>query len=117
MIRRLKTFIHYTSLTDRAFAQKCGIAQNTMSYYLSEQRKPSFEAVEKILQSFPELSAEWLIRGEGEMLKLEISSKELERINKLTNVAESLQEVIDAKNQTIATLTERIKQLENQIGK
>lgn len=117
MIQRLKTFIHYTSLTDRAFAQQCGIAQNTMSYYLSGQRKPSFEAVEKILQSFPELSAEWLIRGEGEMLKQEISSKELERINKLTNVAETLQEVIDSKNQAIADLSERIKQLESQLNK
>lgn len=43
----------------------------------------------------------------------DIPSKELERINKLTNVAESLQEVIDAKNQTIAALNERIKQLES----
>lgn len=55
------------------------------------------------------------MRGEGEMLKQqEVNTKELERINKLNNVVDSLQEVIDSKNNTIAALNERIKQLENQ---
>ena len=77
-----------------------------MSYYLSEQRKPSFEAVEKILQSFPELSAEWLIRGDGEMLKQEISQKEITRINNLVDTISMLQDVIKSKNDVIKSLSE-----------
>lgn len=68
IIDRLHIFIKYLKYSDREFAIKCGIAQNTMSYYLNDQRKPSYEAVEKILATFPDLSAEWLTRGNGEML-------------------------------------------------
>ena len=73
--------------------------------------------ISSILSAFPDISAEWLLRGEGEMTKGEVTSKEMERINKLNNVVESLQDVIDARNATIASLNERIKQLENQLGK
>lgn len=73
----------------------------------------NLNCVSSILAAFPEISAEWLLRGEGEMLVNANTSKELERIEKLTGVVESLQEVIDAKNATIAALNERIKQLES----
>lgn len=50
------------------------------------------------------------------MTKELVLTKELERINKLNGIVESLQEVIDAKNSAITTMTERIKQLENQLN-
>lgn len=59
MIERLKQFIKFLRLSNRAFALSCGIPQNVMFYYLNYQRKPSYEAIEKILNTYPELSAEW----------------------------------------------------------
>lgn len=118
MITRLKIFIKDTSLSERAFALKCGIAQNTMSYYLNGQRKPSYEAVEKILSTFPDLSAEWLIRGKGEMLLSQNGNpdKQAERMNKLVDTIATLQEAINAKTDTIDILTARVKQLETQLN-
>lgn len=65
----------------------------------------------------PQISAEWLMRGAGEMFNSEQpNSAELERINKLVDTIATLQETINLKNETIATLTERIKQLESQLN-
>lgn len=119
MTSRLKDFIHYTTLTERAFALKCGIPQNTMNYYLSGQRKPSYEAVEKILATFPDLSAEWLTRGNGNMLLLQNGTADLQadRLEKLVDTIATLQDVINMKSELVASLNDRIKQLEAQLKK
>lgn len=119
MVSRLRTFIKLNSMTERAFALRCGIAQNTLSYYLNGQRKPSYESIEKILNTFPDLSAEWLIRGNGEMLISQSGNidRNMERMNKLVDTITTLQDAINTKTETITILSERIKQLESEIKK
>ncbi len=120
MIGRLKSFVKKLSLTDRAFAQKCGIAKNTLSYYLAGQRKPSYEAIEKVLLAFPDLSAEWLIRGTGEMMLSQPAQsaqniETLERMNKMLDTITTLQDVINTKEATIKALLEENRQLKAQV--
>ncbi len=43
-------------------------------------------------------------------------SAESERLNKLIDTITTLQDTINAKSDQIATLTERVKQLENQLN-
>lgn len=117
ILQRLKETIKYSGLSVRAFSMKCGVSQPTLDKQIKGLRSISIETVMSVLYAFPEISSEWIMRGEGEMIKQEVTSKEMERINKLNNVVESLQDVIDSRNATIGSLNERIKQLENQIGK
>lgn len=118
ILTRLKEIITFSGLSVRAFSIKCGISQTTLDKQVKGLRSVSLETIIGTLYAFPEISSEWLMRGDGEMLKQqEVNTKELERINKLNNVVDSLQEVIDSKNTTIAALNERIKQLENQSNK
>lgn len=77
--------------------------------------EPSSKVIRNTLAAFPEISADWFLRDTGEMLKSQ--SKELERINSLLDTISTLQDTINAKSDTIAMLTERIKQLETQLGK
>ncbi len=57
------------------------------------------------------------MRGTGEMFNSEQpNSAELERINKLVDTIATLQDTINLKNETIAALTERNKQLEAQLS-
>lgn len=109
MINRIQQLKDFYELSTRALALKCGMNQPTLDRMLKGINALNLTCVSAILTAFPDVSAEWLLRGEGEMLKQSISSKELERINKLNGVIESLQEVIEAK-------TERIKQLEIQLN-
>lgn len=117
MVSRIKLFIAELGLSARAFALSCGLRQNTLSNQLNGIRELSLSTITAILTTYPELSSEWLLRGEGEMFKNEVNSNELERINKLVDTITTLQDAINSKSDTIATLNEKIKQLELQLKK
>lgn len=54
----------------RRFAQTIGVASGVVGDMLGQRKsKPGFDLVSKILQAYPQIRAEWLMRGEGEMLK------------------------------------------------
>lgn len=118
MVERIKSLISFLGLSTRAFAIKCGLRQNTLSNQLNGMRELSLSTVVAIINAYPEVSSEWLMRGSGQMiLQKEDNSVEMERVNKLVDTITTLQDTINAKSDQIATLTERIKQLENQHGK
>lgn len=88
-----------------SFAAKIGVQQRTLWNQLNGQRKLSLETVEAIIENFPEISAEWLMRGTGEMKKG--NDAQIKRIDNLVDVIAMQQE-------TIRNLQEKIKQLQNQ---
>ena len=112
MISRIKDIIKLSGLSDRSFALKCGINQQTLFNQLKGIRAISLDTVISICKTFPEISRDWLLLGEGDMFKSQ--SRETERINTLLDTITTLQEAINAKSETIALLNDRIKQIENQ---
>lgn len=54
-----------------AFARAIGIPPTSISNYLSRDRasKPSSDILENIIKGIPLLSGDWLLTGEGEMLR------------------------------------------------
>lgn len=118
IVDRLQEILKYSNLSVRAFAIKCGISQTTLDKQIKGLRSISIETVMSVLYAFPEVSAEWLMRGNGEMLiKQDDNSVELARINGLVDTITTLNEAIKAKTETNTMLMERIKQLENQLKK
>ncbi len=67
MIERIRELLSEKDLTAAAFADKLGVPRSTISHILSGRNKPSLEMVHKILDAFPDLRIEWLVRGEGTM--------------------------------------------------
>ena len=59
----------------RNFAFAIGVPERTINTYVKTERTPSLEVIDAILRKFPDISAEWLIRGEGNMLKEEDAPK------------------------------------------
>lgn len=113
---RLKAVVGYSSLSVRAFAIKCGMTQSTLDRQIKQERNVNIDTLTKILTTFPEVSAEWLLLGNGLMLKTDNYSEEemrnIERLKKMTDVIGTLQEAIKTKDDTISILTNRIKELE-----
>ena len=66
IVERLRLLIEDKGYNPKTFAEKIGIAQRTINNYVNG-RFPSYEAIHAILHTFPDVSAEWLMRGEGEM--------------------------------------------------
>lgn len=112
LLDRLKAIVAYSKLSDRAFALKCGLKQPTLDKQLKGLRSISTETIVAVSTHYPEISRDWFLMGEGDMLKSQ--SKEMERINKLVDTIATLQGTINDKDDTIAILNERIKRLESQ---
>ena len=113
MIERIKAIISYYSMSDRAFALKCGIKQNTFSNQMNGARELSLSTVNAILISFEDISSEWLLRGKGEMLISANQSKDenTERISRLVDTIATLQGTINEQLKTIQALQEKERRL------
>ncbi len=105
MVNRISKLIESTGLNPTSFAAKIGVQQMTLWGQLNGKRKLSLDSVLAILNSYPELSAEWLMRGTGDMTKgNDAQEKRLD----------NLVDVISMQQETIRNLQDKIKQLQNQ---
>lgn len=53
------------------FAETVGVQRSSISHFLSGRNNPSLDVLRKILMAYPTINAEWLISGEGRMMKSE----------------------------------------------
>lgn len=65
---RVRTLIDYKELSDNKFAQMIGVGQKLLSNMFIRGTEPSSKTISSILNTFQDISAEWLLRGEGDML-------------------------------------------------
>lgn len=65
--QRIKALIEAKECSITSFSKKIGIAQTTLNNYFKYDRYPAYETLHAILHTFPDVSAEWLMRGEGDM--------------------------------------------------
>lgn len=92
---RLIQFIQHKGMTNKAFEESCGMSNG----YISSMRKGlGPEKLNNVLTKYPELNRDWLLYGEGSMLRTETTAS-------LSQGAES---------EEIRKLKERIKELEEQ---
>ena len=109
---KIRDIISLYRMSDRQFAIKIGVTQSVIGSMFQKGTEPSAKVIRNTLSAFPEISADWFLRDEGDMLKA--NTKEAERLNSLLDTIATLQEALNAKSDTITKLNERIKQLENQ---
>lgn len=69
---RLLKFLTRERLSSARFAEIIGVQPSGISHILSGRNKPGFDFIQKILENYPSLNAEWLIMGRGSMFKPEI---------------------------------------------
>lgn len=67
IVQRIRTLIENKGYTVNSFSKEIGIAQVTLNNYFRLNRYPAYETLHAILHRFTDVSAEWLMRGEGNM--------------------------------------------------
>lgn len=67
IIQRINTFLRDNTISVNALAKRINVAQPTLNPQLKGDRSLSSPIVEKFLREFPEVSAEWIMRGKGSM--------------------------------------------------
>lgn len=73
IIERLQEIIRYEQLNVSSFARKIGVGDQTIRGIVVQKRnKPGYEILAKTIQAFTWLNAEWLMTGNGEMVRKEL---------------------------------------------
>lgn len=65
MVSRIQEILKVKNLTPTQFADLVGVQRSSMSHILSGRNKPSLEFILKILRTFPDIKAEWLLHGDN----------------------------------------------------
>jgi len=74
MNERILKFLQIEGINAKQFASEIGVLNSSVSHVLSGRNKPSFDFIQKILNRYNHLSADWLILGKGPMLKSVVSA-------------------------------------------
>ncbi len=104
MKERIIQFLSENNLTSTKFADVIGVQRSSISHILSGRNKPSFDFIEKMLVAYPELNAQWLITGKGNMFTnqpLLFSKDEDQAQNNLTPQESNIQNLIKEEPATV----------------
>ena len=120
VVERIKQIIDYKKISTRQFCIEVGVANG----FLDKVKDVGSEKLLKILNTYPELSPEWLLTGKGKMLKEEEVKKaapqDLPTANDevstlLREKAAMLEAIIKEKEEKEAMYKEKIIALENEL--
>lgn len=68
VINRVNEVLRYYNLTANEMSKEMDISSPNAYGYLSGKRQPPISFLIKFLEVYPDVSAEWLLRGDGKML-------------------------------------------------
>jgi transcriptional regulator with XRE-family HTH domain len=76
MKNRILKILNNERISATKFADIIGVQRSSISHIISGRNKPSFDFIYKTIEKFPDINAEWLINGKGNMYKEDIKEKE-----------------------------------------
>ena len=118
IMERIQLYLRKLRIKPAELAKILGINSTSVYNYLDGTSKAPMSFIVLFLESFPDVSAEWLLRGEGEMMKPTRQSHYLEmaaRVNGTYMVSED--ESPATWQQAFTLLNEKINLLSSQLQK
>lgn len=74
--QRIRMIVDASGKAVNSYAAMIGVSQPTLKACVDGDNAPRFDTLQKILIANPMISAEWLMRGEGEMIKQNTASEQ-----------------------------------------
>ena len=84
---RIKEFIHYKGVSIRSFEENIGCSIGVINRCVTKNTDLTVANLMKIINKYPELNSEWILTGEGNMLKDEIIHRESDLITSKENIS------------------------------
>ena len=110
-------------MSENEFAKALSMSQSTLNGYTKESRKPSLALAESVLNAFEDISAEWLLRGEGEMYKttelppVDVTSEEsIEHSAEIARLVKEKNELIE-KIEALKAKCAKLEELTDELSK
>ncbi len=76
MKSRLQTLLSSEKITSSRFADIIGVNRSSISHILSGRNNPSLDILQKVLTKFPHINPDWLLLGQGNMLRNKSEEKQ-----------------------------------------
>jgi hypothetical protein len=110
--QRIKEVLQKNDLSVTAFSKEAGLPQATVNRQLMEDNKVSLSTIKSFLKRFPKVSAEWLLRGVGDMC-CGVPTEQLER--EIAEETGRVQSIGDNSNHNTQTMTDSAIAKENEM--
>lgn len=107
VLQRILEVFRQSSISETQFAKRIGVNQKTLNQQFKEERSLSLETALSVLRAFEDISAEWLLRGKGNMYNTENSIPDI-KTGDMQSVYET---VVRDKDEQIEKLKAEINQL------
>ncbi|WP_223649347.1 hypothetical protein [Hymenobacter psoromatis] len=72
--QRFTELIHHLGMSKNAFAQSLDKTATVIQHLVDERNKPGFDLLCKVFETYPNVSKDWLLLGQGGMLTYEAVS-------------------------------------------
>ena len=113
---RIREIILSAGITDSAFAKRIGVTQSVIASMFQRGTEPSAKVLTSILLTYEDTSAEWLLRGKGQMLLSEVTpDPNIEQMKRLVDTITTLQGIITEQTKTNQLLTEELKKAKGEL--
>ena len=113
---RIREIILSAGITDSAFAKRIGVTQSVIASMFQRGTEPSAKELTSILLTYEDISAEWLLRGKGQMLLSEVTpDPNIEQMKRLVDTITTLQGIITEQTKTNQLLTEELKKAKGEL--
>ncbi|MCS2456576.1 helix-turn-helix domain-containing protein [Bacteroides ovatus] len=113
---RIREIILSADITDSAFAKRIGVTQSVIASMFQRGTEPSAKVLTSILLTYEDISAEWLLRGKGQMLLSEVTpDPNIEQMKRLVDTITTLQGIITEQTKTNQLLTEELKKAKGEL--
>lgn len=109
LIERLDKYMSYAGLNDNKVTNQCGLSIGIINTARKRGKSLNGDNIEKILYTYKDLNARWLLTGEGEMLSINEASPMIDIVEFLKKQNEELLEKIDLLNRKIGELENELK--------
>lgn len=118
MIERINELMRKEGLSELQFARRIGVPQSSVNGYLSGKNTPPTKFLTSVIAEFSDVSAEWLMRGEGPMRISDIPADgDSEQVLDLKAELMRKEGEIEGLRQTIADLKAAMAKREAQLDK
>lgn len=119
ILERLKQYIDFKGISVAAFERSIGMANASFGKSLKKQGAIGTDKLENILNTYPDISPMWLLKGEGNMILTNESAQPAQEPapTYLLNMVNEKDTIIRQQAEELGELRERIRQLEQRLGK
>ena len=117
--KRIQKIMETEKLNFRSFGMKLGVSDVVVRNIITGRNKPSYDFIQKIIQTFVWIDIEWFLTGEGEMLKKKEPAGQSNSADcsHLEKTIEILERQLDRQEREITRLTKFIDSLQRDTSK